>query len=176
MGPELEARLDRGLPPPGAGARAQNQRLPEAEKQFRAMHELAARWVESEPESVAARDLLASSYCRLGRVLGAATTPPPPARVIVRPSSLRRRSLARQPKNLEYKFHLALAVIDSAIFALDRQEILRGAAVARAVRAALRGARRRRSRGPGEPGLARPHPLPVRTTRARRRPLRESRG
>ena len=46
----------------GRAQEAQNQRLPEAEKQFRAMHELAARWVKSEPESVTARDLLASSY------------------------------------------------------------------------------------------------------------------
>ena len=51
--------------------RAQEARhlLPEAEKQFRAMHELAARWVSNEPESTAASDLLASSDFRLGRVL-----------------------------------------------------------------------------------------------------------
>ena len=52
----------------GRAKEAQNQ-LPEAEKQFRAMHELAARWVKAEPESATASDLLASSYFRLGRVL-----------------------------------------------------------------------------------------------------------
>ena len=36
--------------------------------------------------------------------------------------ALAQEVLARQPKNLEYKFHLALAVIDSAIFALDRKK------------------------------------------------------
>src|SRR5262249_13368013 len=36
--------------------------------------------------------------------------------------ALAQEVLAKQPKNLEYKFHLALAEIDAAIFALDRQK------------------------------------------------------
>ena len=86
------------------------------------MHELAARWVESEPESDTARDLLASSYFRLGRVLrrrnAAAAAGPSYGKAI----ALAQQVLDKHPKNLEYKFHLALAVIDSAIFALDRKK------------------------------------------------------
>jgi tetratricopeptide (TPR) repeat protein len=106
----------------GRAQEAQNQRLPEAEKQFRAMHELAARWVQSEPESVAARDLLASSYSRLGRVLRRRNDASAAGTSYRRAIELAQEVLGRQPKNLEYKFHLALAVIDSAIFALDRQK------------------------------------------------------
>jgi tetratricopeptide (TPR) repeat protein len=106
----------------GQAQEAQNQRLPEAEKQFRAMHELAARWVESEPDSVAARDLLASSYCRLGRVLRRRNDASAAGTSYRKAIGLAKEVLGRQPKSLEYKFHLALAEINAAIFALDRQE------------------------------------------------------
>jgi tetratricopeptide (TPR) repeat protein len=105
----------------GRAQEAQNQ-LPEAEQQFRAMHELAARWVKSQPESATASDLLASSYFRLGRVLKRRNDAAAAGTSYGKAIALAREVLAKQPKNLEYKFHLALAVIDSAIFALDRQK------------------------------------------------------
>ena len=54
-------------------------------------------------------------------------------------------------------------------------EIRRGPPIVRAGRATLLGAGRGRSRGPRDPGLARPHAVPVRKARARRESLRAGR-
>ena len=89
---------------------------------FRTMQQLAEQWTDDEPQSLAARDLLACSFDRLGRVRRyhhdyAA------AGVAYRQAIAMGRGLwEAEPSNIVFKAHLALALLDAAILAIERGE------------------------------------------------------
>ena len=97
--------------------------MAEAEACFRAMHELAERWVDAEPGDAVARDLLASSFLRLARVRRYFHDYAAAREGSGRPISIARPLWEENPKDLAHKTHLALALLDSAIFELQRGDM-----------------------------------------------------
>ena len=106
----------------GRALEAANE-LAEAERSSAPMLELAGRWAGNEPASAPpARDLLASGYARMARVLKRRNEFDAAQADYDKAIAIAQELSAQQPKNLEYKFHLALAVIDSAICSLDQRK------------------------------------------------------
>jgi eukaryotic-like serine/threonine-protein kinase len=89
-----------------------------AEKWFRKMQDLAARWAADEPDDVQARDYLAASYRKLGDLKKLFARDYAAARELyVRAIAIGRQVLVDEPGSLPFKAHLALGLDDLAVVA-----------------------------------------------------------
>ena len=102
------------------------QKWPEAETWFRTMHDLAERWLAAEPHDARYRDMLATSYRKLGDVkkLAPALYPDPGAARADYDQAITigRALLEDHPEDLAFKEHLAVALDDLAGVAQKQRE------------------------------------------------------
>jgi eukaryotic-like serine/threonine-protein kinase len=94
-----------------------------AEKWFRKMQDLAARWVADEPADVQARDFLAASYRKLGDLKKFAKDFAAAREGYVRAIAIGRQVLLDEPGSLPFKAHLGLGLDDLAGVARSQGKI-----------------------------------------------------
>jgi tetratricopeptide (TPR) repeat protein len=85
-----------------------------AEACYRTMHDLAQRWVDDEPASLPARDLLATSYRKLADERKLVADFPAARAHYQQAIAIDRKVLASEPDNFVFKRHLAVATDDLA--------------------------------------------------------------
>jgi tetratricopeptide (TPR) repeat protein len=95
-----------------------------AEISFRKMHDLAQRWTWDEPGNHQAHDLLASSYRKLADVKKLFARDLASAQeYYLSAIAIGRDLVAAEPDNLDYRFHLAIALDDLAGIVQDQRQI-----------------------------------------------------
>jgi tetratricopeptide (TPR) repeat protein len=95
----------------------------ESEVCFRKMQDLAAHWVSLEPKNAQARDLLASSYRKLGDLRKFEKNFQAAREDYLRAIKIGEALLEQWPESFPYKTHLAIAIDDLAGVARDQGEI-----------------------------------------------------
>ena len=89
--------------------------LDRADIWFRKMHDLAEKWAALEPDNILARDLLATSFRKLGDIRKLAGDDLAARAEYAQAIVLGRKLLLADPANRDVKLHLALALDDQAM-------------------------------------------------------------